>query len=308
MEPDSCTMFPASFTKSTVLRTSNLASKDDPNTNNEEYIPDELVLTRYLYPKIYVKQSLMLALLDHQYDESLYWAYELYFSGFEDEMYDFVFQLYNEIYRFDNPTLIKFMESTRSVWITNTLQYWLIGSIIATLSRCDYRMDNFVKNYFKVNCVHIEKPKKRTFIIRMCELDIYEYKTNRPISQCYKYLSLVCRYSIRTNINQLFMGDFRDLETKWHQNWIFYACLSPIWQERLDDFDGRVNIEKKAVEFDNEKSEEAFYDRWNLDTDEQSVIIKQSILGDKRVPQITMKEFCEMYGCPLVTKSIKMKK
>ena len=281
--------------------------KDDTNYI-AEYIPDELVLTRYLYPKIYVKQSLMMALLEHQYDESLYWGYELYFSGFEDEMYDFVFQLYNEIYRFDNPKFIQFMESIRMDWYKNTLQYWLIGSIIATLSQCNYRMDNFVRNYFKVPCVHIEKPKKRTMIIRMNERNIYEYKTNRPISKPYKYLPLVCRYNVRTNINQLFMGDFHELEKKWYSNWIFYAGLSPICQERLDDFDGRINLEKKTVEFENENIKEAFYDRWNLEPDEQSLQTQHTILGNKNILQISLKDFCEKFGCPLLTKSMRIKK
>ena len=116
-------------------------SEADSETDNAvyDYIPDEVAFTRYLYPKVFVKQSIMLALLDHNYDEVMFWTYELYFSGFEDETYDFIFKLYHDIYRYDNPKLIKFMETNRDFWYNHSLQYWLIGSIVATLCYCNYR-------------------------------------------------------------------------------------------------------------------------------------------------------------------------
>ena len=135
-----------------------------------DYIPDEVAFTRYLYPKVFVKQSIMLALLEHNYDETMFWTYELYFSGFEDETYDFIFKLYNDIYCYNNPKLIKFMESTRDIWYKNSLQYWLIGSIVATLCYCNYRLDKFVENYFKVHCSHIEQPPKKLVIIQYLKI------------------------------------------------------------------------------------------------------------------------------------------
>ena len=281
--------------------------KDDPDRIGE-YIPNEVAFTRYLYPKHYVKQSLMMALLDHNYDETMYWTYELYFSGFEDETYDFVFKLYNDIYRYDNPKFIIFMQMTRIYWYKNTLQYWLIGTIAATLCFRNYRLDKFIENYFNTRCIHDVKPKKRTLIIRIDEQNVREYKINRYVNPPRKYLPLVCKYGVRSNVCRLFMNDTSDLKEKWYYNWEYYACSSPLWRERLDDFNGRVNMETEKIEFENEELEEAFYERWNLEPDEQSLDTQHLILGDDCAYQMTIKDFCEKYGCKLLMKTIKMKK
>ena len=60
--------------------------------NNQDIMQEE-PFTRYLYPKIYVKISLLISLLNHNYDESLFWTYELYYSGFEDEIFDYIFKI-----------------------------------------------------------------------------------------------------------------------------------------------------------------------------------------------------------------------
>ena len=278
--------------------------KDDCNAVCD-YIPDEVAFTRYLYPKVFVKQSIMLALLDHNYDETMFWTYELYFSGFEDETYDFIFKLYHDIYRYDNPKLIKFMETTRDFWYKNSLQYWLIGSIVATLCYCNFRLDKFVENYFKVHCSHIEQHPKKLVIIRLREQDIREYKINRHVDPPRNYLGLVCKYPIRTNMNRLFMSDIPDLQKKWYYNWEFYAGQSPLWQERFDDFHARISMKDQKVIFEDEDWKEAFYERWNLEPDEQSFEMQHIILGNKEEKQLSLKEFCQKYGCPLLTKLIR---
>ena len=279
-----------------------MESKSDNNKVNS-YVFNDVVFTRYLYPKLYVKQSLMMALLDHQFDETLYWTYELYFSGFEDETYDYIFQLYEEIYKYNNPNLFKHLDEIRSCWYTNTLQYWLIGSIVGTLCYCNYRMDHFIQTYFKINCSYIEQPSKKTFVINLCERDIYEYKINKYMNPPRKYLGVVCRYGIRSDIIRLFVGGIEDLKKKWYDNWLYYASLSPIWLERLEDFNARINHEKKSVEFDDEEDEERFFERWNLEPDEQPALIQDIILGDPKVRSINLREFCDKYGCPIVRES-----
>ena len=281
--------------------------KDDCNAMCD-YIPDEIAFTRYLYPKVFVKQSIMLALLEHNYDETMFWTYELYFSGFEDETYDFIFKLYHDIYRYDNTKLIKFMEITRDVWYKNSLQYWLIGSIVATLCYCNYRLDKFVEHYFKVHCSHIEQPPKRLVIVQLREQDIREYKINRHVDPPRNYLGLVCKYPIRNNMNRLFMSDIPDLHNKWYYNWEFYAGQSPLWQERFDDFHARINMKEQKVKFEDEDWKEAFYERWNLEPDEQSLELQHIILGNKEEKQLSLKEFCQKYNCPLLTKTLNKKK
>ena len=44
-----------------------------------------MILTRYLYPKENVEYSFKIALFEGNHEQSLFWTYELYFSGFKQE-------------------------------------------------------------------------------------------------------------------------------------------------------------------------------------------------------------------------------
>ena len=52
-------------------------------------------LTRYLYSRIEVKQSLFVSLLQRDVEQALFWGYELYYSGFQEETFEFVLDIYD---------------------------------------------------------------------------------------------------------------------------------------------------------------------------------------------------------------------
>jgi len=282
--------------------------KNDQNNDTNEIPQEALVFTRYLYPKIYVKISLLIALLNHNYDESLFWAYELYYSGFEDEMYQYTFQIYNDIYKYDNPKFISIMEETRDTWYKNTDQDWLIGYLIGSLSHMQYRLDHFMKEYFNIQCSHItEKKQKKKFLISFKEKDIEKYKTKEIQQPPWKYLRDVCKYPIHSNVTRLFQYEMENIQKAFHEDWLFYASGSPIWLEILHHYNGIRNLITNKIEFENEDYEESFYNCYGLEPDEQPLEIQERIIG-KKENQIGLQEFCAKYGCPIVTKTIKIKK
>ena len=48
------------------------------------------VLTRFLYIKDEVLLSLLISILEKDYDQSLFWASELYYSGYEKETMEYI--------------------------------------------------------------------------------------------------------------------------------------------------------------------------------------------------------------------------
>jgi hypothetical protein len=68
-----------------------------------------LCLTRYLYEKDDVKISLILSLLDKKIDECLFWAYELYHSGYILELIDLIWEIYYDFYACLNPKFEKYL-------------------------------------------------------------------------------------------------------------------------------------------------------------------------------------------------------
>jgi len=68
----------------------------------------KLIFTRYLYLKDEVEISLLMSILNKTID-SLFWSFELYFSGFENELFELFFKVYYEFYALTNPSFEKFL-------------------------------------------------------------------------------------------------------------------------------------------------------------------------------------------------------
>ena len=49
-----------------------------------------MILTRYLYNLQNVKVSLFMSLIDRNIDEALFWGYEIYHSGFYEDIIDYL--------------------------------------------------------------------------------------------------------------------------------------------------------------------------------------------------------------------------
>jgi hypothetical protein len=65
---------------------------------HEPDIPNTIVLTRYLYNKPDVLRSLRWALFSQETEEALFWAYEIYYSGFEEEIMGFLYNIGKDYY------------------------------------------------------------------------------------------------------------------------------------------------------------------------------------------------------------------
>lgn len=75
---------------------------------NVNYEPS-LVFTRYLYIKNEVKIALLTSLLERNEEKSLFWAYELYYSGFEKELTVLLWNVYFDCYCPLNPSFSTFL-------------------------------------------------------------------------------------------------------------------------------------------------------------------------------------------------------
>ena len=65
--------------------------------------------TRYLYEKEEVKIALQTSILDKKIEEALFWAYELFYSGYTDELYELFWKIYYDFYATMNPSFEKYL-------------------------------------------------------------------------------------------------------------------------------------------------------------------------------------------------------
>jgi len=74
------------------------------NSNQEnKRIGSDLVFTRYLYVKDEVRVSLLVSILNKS-DDAIFWAYELYYSGFKIELLNLIWKIYYDFFATLNPT------------------------------------------------------------------------------------------------------------------------------------------------------------------------------------------------------------
>jgi hypothetical protein len=265
----------------------------------------ELILTRYLYSKIDVKQSLLLALLEHQTEEAMFWAYELYYSGFQQDCFDYVSNIYEEIYSFDNPGLRLPFQKTIRAWNLDQSLDWNLGTIIMTLSARNYSLNYFLKGYFNMDCVNQENPEsKNNLIIYLKEKNIEKYKTvvvDRP----WMYLRTACKYTIRKEANDIFKY-VKVSKSDLIDNWLYYCKETPFWVDKIIECDGEIDDDNKKICFANEELEEQFYDAWNIEPDEQPLEIIERCIGKSDALQISLIEFAKKYGARPVLQKIKI--
>ncbi len=269
-------------------------------------INNDFTFTRYLYIKSDVKHSLLLAILEHKKDESLFWTYELYYSGFYSELIDLILLIYNKIYIFTNSKLINFIEKNIKLMEEHPENDLYIGSIIATLVYQKYDLNSFIETYFKVKCV--VKPivsNKLKLHINLKDEDIVAYKTlyGKPNT----ILQKINKYPTRRNVNRLFDADLYEptqLLDMYNIHWLYYAYNSQIWKLRIDKYDIIVNHDTRMIEFNDEDQESEFYEKWNYDPDEQPLIICEYHIGTINEPQSNIMEFCNTYNVNIITKKI----
>jgi len=221
-----------------------------------------LIFTRYLYIKSNVIKSLQVAIEMYDYESALFWAYELYYSGFEYEVFDILFTIYESRYAKDHPKMGEYMKKKKNEYID------------ASTNKKDTIVATIIKNMMKKNDIpEINNPR----FVAIQESQIDRYKTKELTHDNWKYLSIVCEKSVfkikmSKKTETKILDIFRD-------KWLFCASFSPIWKKRIHEYNGKIIGRTSDIIFDSDDDFDKFYDRYNYETDEQSLEIQKKCMG-----------------------------
>jgi hypothetical protein len=141
--------------------------------------------------------------------------------------------------------------------------------------------------------------KKQNFYVRVDPEEVVQYETIEAADNLrpYKILAQACICKIQNNWVNLFQG-FRNqkidssLKKKYNdwtfgavtekynsQNkWIYHASFSPMWFDRIKSCKGYIDYMNQEVKFVSEEWEEVFHNKYNLEPDEQSILVKDNAL------------------------------
>ena len=211
------------------------------------------IFTRCLYDKPDVKHSMLAALLLRQRDEALFWALELYYSGFVSELVEWIQWIYA------HPRFGKY--------ISDVLKYkghtdLVIGSIVA----------NFAHRTPDTN-TNIGKPvsESRIYIV-LYERDVAAFRMELAANVLPRnYLKETCWYPIRPAKSE----PKSEKDAEYLRDWLYYAALeTPVWKSRVSAYSSfRLDHPTKTAVFDDDDQMESFYDKYGLEPDEQPLSI-----------------------------------
>jgi hypothetical protein len=257
--------------------------------------PLNIMLTRYLYIKEEVMISLTVAIMEKNRDEALFWAYELYWSGFQEEIFEYLMSVFAEIFEPLNPRLRCFLQTQVDSWKQDPTKHWTLGTMVRNLAdKCrTFNIDAFV---LTISPVPDSKIKDHRFYIELEDKDIIQYET---IWEELPRLTLgkACIFSTKKEYNNIFGSRHKDICNKdildtSTMKWDYYASFSPVWKERIEQHNGKIDDKMKRIVFDHDDDQEEFYDRYGYEPDEQSVDILDKITHVKPIVQMSLREFC----------------
>ena len=127
---------------------------------------------------------------------------------------------------------------------------------------------------------------------------------NRPAGEILpnQVLAKYAQYAIRKNECSLFNMIYDTVEIpetkRYREMWLYYASYSPIWQERINQYNVVRNVMEKTIEFADESDMDAFYLAYGYEPDEQPMSVQAKSMGkgtDQGNP-MTWSIFWEKYG------------
>lgn len=252
----------------------------------EKMVKTSIAFTRYLYEKTEVLHSLLFALLNQNREEALFWAYELYFSGFEIELTEWIRWIYATFYSQVDKWFYEFMEINLRRLETLPIKEerdCIIGTVVSNLSHRDYDIQAFVSQYMRLSFDQsVPVIRNHRIYIQFRRRDLVKYLTRNHCGNPREYLQIVSEYPIRKT-ESMFLSKYvcalnesvnkEDSHEPYLYNWLYYAAQSPIWKSRISEYGAVLDDTKQTVTFLDDNQMELFYTKYGYEPDEQSLEI-----------------------------------
>jgi hypothetical protein len=181
----------------------------------------DLVFTRYLYIKEEVRLALLVSILNKS-DDAIFWAYELYHSGFKFELLNLIWKIYYDFFATLNPAYEAYLLKKHKELLANNHHERNISSIINDLLFRPFNSDVFMLRNVCENF----------------EIDVDYYNDTEKITNVNE---------VHFNLSQwIFNNDFRSI-AQWILNINKNILHVDIYKICLDIFENEVKIIKSNL-------------------------------------------------------------
>ena len=274
--------------------------------------PTPKMYTRYLYHKTDVENALILSLLfpspnylknrgdlfrgTSQCESAFFWAYELYYSGFVQQLITLFWRIYYDFYAVKYAFLERYFQ--RYLQEERLKKYpKIVGFVIRNFLYNRPTLDVFLairnsnadanapqmaaslKNHPNVNIVGIQRliyraqmvynqstAQPATLLLKGFD-NVTAYETVEDVPP-YRVLSIGRQGDLRQHAR--YMGIFGAATAAPSDNWLFECLLTPFWRERITAYGGSFNLLHGRVDWETDEDMENFHDEYGYEPDEQS--------------------------------------
>lgn len=198
----------------------------------------EIQFTRYLYEKEEVKLSFIMCLLNKK-EESIFWAYELFYSGLKIELISLFWSVYYDFYYTLNPSFEKYLQQK----LKNNLEFEpncenLLAMIVNNFIIRPYSMDifmlkqivkicNFDNSYmqeygstcnFKIICSELESILKTQDFMMLASLILSELKDDHITDTLKTTIQYFNKNGLKINSNKAIIEYQKIVNNDYHSN------------------------------------------------------------------------------------------
>lgn len=265
------------------------------------------IFTRYLYFKEEVEDSLIYSILDKFQDESFFWAYELYFSGFQYEVFSVLDEMYLKFFREKiSNTKSTYLNDLINKWEDDHNKHYILGDIINVLLNLDITLTAILRDEYTQN----DLISNEIFPNGLIEENIIQYYTINASDDLVarKILERACRYKIRKQTCKYIGLVGFTIKEKYCENWLYFANKSPIWNERIEEYHGIIDRPTLSIIFENDENEISFYKKYDYDPDEQSSLLKSKIWCSEPNNALSWFDFYNTYSSDKIHSKVIKKK
>jgi hypothetical protein len=230
----------------------------------------KMIFTRFLYYKPGVYASLIKAIEEGHIEKSIFWGYELYMSGFEEEVFAFLYDKIAGVFG-EKSNFAIFALKKKKEWMKKPDPLFL-----ATVIKSYIRELGKKKN---PGSTHNEVEPKRFISAKKQDIEPYLKTLQEIESNKYPHYRKISHYCIY-HIESIYMTNEEETQIleAFRNDWLRYAVKSPIWKKRIEDFKAIV-LYDGFIQFPDDDSYENFLKIYGYETDEQKVDIYKKCLG-----------------------------
>ena len=248
----------------------------------KDNLPD-LVFTQYLYIKEEVCIALLVSILNKS-DDAIFWAYELYYSGFKHEFFNLIWKIYYDFFATLNPAFEVYLLKKHKEWLNTNgensdCQDKLVSSIIQTLLFRPFNTDMFLlRNICEKFDIDISYTKEITTLDDLKD-NMLQWVSNTDLRS-------IAQWILNVNNNKIKLVDIYDICLNIFNN-LTKSKLMKEFDYALSDLNLNINaniilLSKIITLFSNEAKLKKGKNMY-ISVDPEDIIQYKSIVGNNDV-------------------------